>query len=91
MKCTRYFTEKEEIYMLENNTDRSFWMVGSIIVGSALITSAKPAFNAILEAITDWFKKMINDTATKNLTIISPAISDILPKVVEAASKIITL
>lgn len=91
MKCTRYFTEMEEIYMLENNTDRSFWMVGSIIVGSALITSAKPAFNAILTTITDWFKKMINDTSSKALTVVSPAISGILPNVIEAASKMITL
>lgn len=91
MKCTRYFTELEEIYMLENNTDRSFWMVGSIIVGSALVTSAKPAFNAILTLMTDWFKKMITDTTAVPLTIISPIISDILPGVIEAASKIITL
>lgn len=48
--------------MLEFNTDRSFWMVGAIIVGAVLVILAKTVFKNVLESITNWFTKLIGQT-----------------------------
>lgn len=75
--------------MLEFNTDRSFWMVGAIIVGSVLVILGKTVFKDILSSITDWFKKLITDTTGGGLTgkgtIVSGVIANIDPHVLTTA------
>ncbi|WP_162917931.1 hypothetical protein [Brochothrix thermosphacta] len=45
--------------MLDQNTDRSWWMIGAVIVGAALIGLAKLAFPEIFETVMTSFKDMI--------------------------------
>ncbi|WP_162917933.1 hypothetical protein [Brochothrix thermosphacta] len=45
--------------MLDQNTDRSWWMIGAVIVGAALIGLAKLAFPEIFETVMTFFKDMI--------------------------------
>lgn len=83
--------------MLEFNTDRSFWMVGAIIVGAVLVILAKTVFKDILSSITAWFKTLIEQTTGGSLngkgTIVSAlpgidahalaaAVSHVLPSVI---------
>ncbi|EPY6472531.1 hypothetical protein ACWO4B_003228 [Clostridium sporogenes] len=45
--------------MLDQNTDRSWWMIGAVIVGAALIGLAKVAFPEVFQSIITYFKNMI--------------------------------
>lgn len=71
--------------MLETNTDRSFWMVGAIIVGAALILIAKVIFPGVLNSLGGWFGKLISDTTKKSL---ATSVAPILPAVSEAATHV---
>lgn len=45
--------------MLDQNTDRSWWMIGAVIVGAILIGSAKLAFPEVFSTVIQFFKNMI--------------------------------
>ncbi|EUJ34180.1 hypothetical protein [Brochothrix campestris] len=45
--------------MLDQNTDRSWWMIGAVIVGAVLIGLAKVAFPEVFEMVMTFFKNMI--------------------------------
>ncbi|WP_260288384.1 hypothetical protein [Peribacillus aracenensis] len=45
--------------MLDQNTDRSWWMIGAVIVGALLIGLAKVAFPEVFEIVISFFKSMI--------------------------------
>ena len=45
--------------MLDQNTDRSWWMIGAVIVGAVLIGLAKVAFPEVFETVMTFFKSMI--------------------------------
>lgn len=42
--------------MLDQNTDRSWWMIGSIVVGAAIIGIALVAFPEVFDMVIDYFK-----------------------------------
>jgi hypothetical protein len=48
--------------MLDQNTDRNWWMIGSVIVGALLVGAAKVAFPEIFDTVIDFFKSMIPTT-----------------------------
>lgn len=50
--------------MLDQNTDRSWWMIGSIIVGAILIGSAKVFFPELFDMVIDFAKGLIPDGLT---------------------------
>ncbi len=43
--------------MLDQNTDRSWWMIGSVIVGAILIGTAKVAFPEVFDTVITFFQK----------------------------------
>lgn len=45
--------------MLDQNTDRSWWMIGAVIVGALLIAAAKIAFPEVFNMVINYFKGMI--------------------------------
>lgn len=45
--------------MLDQNTDRSWWMIGSVIVGALIIGSAKLLFPEVFSTVMTFFKAMI--------------------------------
>ena len=45
--------------MLDQNTDRSWWMIGAVVVGAALVGLAKLYFPEVFESVIDFFKSMI--------------------------------
>lgn len=45
--------------MLDQNTDRSWWMIGAVIVGALLIGLAKVAFPEVFNLVITFFKSMI--------------------------------
>ncbi|MDM5335792.1 hypothetical protein QUF84_00580 [Fictibacillus enclensis] len=45
--------------MLDQNTDRSWWMIGAVIVGALLIGTAKVAFPQVFYLVITFFKNMI--------------------------------
>lgn len=45
--------------MLDQNTDRSWWMIGAVIVGALLIGLAKVAFPEVFDLVITFFKDMI--------------------------------
>lgn len=45
--------------MLDQNTDRSWWMIGSVILGAILIGTAKVAFPEVFDTVITFFKNMI--------------------------------
>lgn len=45
--------------MLDQNTDRSWWMIGAVIVGAVLIGIAKVSFPEVFNTVIDFFKNMI--------------------------------
>lgn len=59
--------------MLDQNTDRSWWMIGAVIIGALIIGLAKVAFPEVFETVISFFKNMI---PTKLGTII-PSLSSI--------------
>lgn len=45
--------------MLDQNTDRSWWMIGAVIVGALLIGIAKVAFPEVFNMVIEFFKTMM--------------------------------
>ncbi|MDM5335793.1 hypothetical protein QUF84_00585 [Fictibacillus enclensis] len=45
--------------MLDQNTDRSWWMIGAVIVGALLIGLAKVSFPEVFNTVITFFKGMI--------------------------------
>lgn len=45
--------------MLDQNTDRSWWMIGSVVIGALIIGLAKVAFPEVFNSVVDFFKSMI--------------------------------
>ena len=45
--------------MLDQNTDRSWWMIGAVIVGAVLIGLTKVALPEVFEMVMTFFKNMI--------------------------------
>lgn len=45
--------------MLDQNTDRSWWMIGAVIVGAILIGTAKVAFPEVFNIVITFFKNII--------------------------------
>lgn len=45
--------------MLDQNTDRSWWMIGAVIVGALLIGLSKVAFPEVFQMVIDFFKNQI--------------------------------
>jgi len=45
--------------MLDQNTDRSWWMIGAVIVGAALVGLAKKLFPQQFNSVMDFFTSMI--------------------------------
>lgn len=46
--------------MLDQNTDRSWWMIGAVVVGAAIISVALFVFPDTLEQIIDKFNGQID-------------------------------
>ncbi|RBP59287.1 hypothetical protein DES36_11912 [Alkalibaculum bacchi] len=45
--------------MLDQNTDRSWWMIGAVIIGALIIGLAKVAFPQVFQLVITFFKNMI--------------------------------
>ncbi|RBP59289.1 hypothetical protein DES36_11914 [Alkalibaculum bacchi] len=48
--------------MLDQNTDRSWWMIGAVIIGALIIGLAKIAFPEVFQLVITFFKNMIPTT-----------------------------
>ncbi|MGI8362928.1 hypothetical protein [Bacillus cereus] len=46
--------------MLDQNTDRSWWMIGAVIVGAALIGVVSVAFPDLTQSVIGLFKTKIS-------------------------------
>ncbi|WMX58520.1 hypothetical protein [Peribacillus sp. R9-11] len=57
--------------MLDQNTDRSWWMIGAVIVGALLIGLAKVAFPEVFNIVITFFKSMIPSNLGSILGIFS--------------------
>lgn len=51
--------------MLDQNTDRSWWMIGAVVIGAALIVLAKTEFPSVFTAITGKFTQLLNGISLK--------------------------
>ncbi|AJI09032.1 hypothetical protein SNE23_29895 (plasmid) [Bacillus sp. RA(2023)] len=45
--------------MLDQNTDRTWWMIGAVVVGALLIGAAKVAFPEVFDSVVDSFKNTL--------------------------------
>ncbi|KIO69705.1 hypothetical protein B4065_1371 [Caldibacillus thermoamylovorans] len=45
--------------MLDQNVDRSWWMIGAVIIGALIIGLAKVAFPEVFNSVIGFFKSMI--------------------------------
>jgi hypothetical protein len=45
--------------MLDQNSDRAWWMVGAVIVGALMIGIAQVVFPEVFSQVTDFLKNMI--------------------------------
>jgi hypothetical protein len=45
--------------MLEQNTDRMWWMIGTVVVGVILIAGAKYAYPEVFNSVIDSFKSTL--------------------------------
>ena len=45
--------------MLDQNTDRSWWMIGAVIIGALIIGLAKVAFPEVFDLVIGFFKSMV--------------------------------
>ncbi|KGX85186.1 hypothetical protein [Pontibacillus litoralis] len=45
--------------MLDQNTDRTYWMIGAVVVVAILIAAAKIAFPEIFNQVIDQFKNTL--------------------------------
>jgi hypothetical protein len=41
--------------MLDQNTDRTWWMIGAVVVGALLIAAAKVAFPQVFDSVITYF------------------------------------
>ncbi|WP_180229124.1 hypothetical protein [Bacillus wiedmannii] len=46
--------------MLDQNTDRSWWMIGAVIVGAALVGVVSVAFPDLTESVIGLFKDKLS-------------------------------
>lgn len=42
--------------MLDQNTDRTWWMIGAVVVGAILVAACKVAFPEVFDSVIDYFK-----------------------------------
>lgn len=47
--------------MLDQNTDRTWWMIGAVIVGALLVGAAKLAFPHIFEEVMSFFTGQLGE------------------------------
>ncbi|MCU5651594.1 hypothetical protein OCB00_26005 [Bacillus cereus] len=47
--------------MLEQNTDRMWWMIGTVVVGVILIAGAKLAYPEMFNSVIDSFKSTLSN------------------------------
>lgn len=45
--------------MLDQNSDRSWWMIGAVIIGALMIGLAQVAFPEVFDIVMGFFKNMI--------------------------------
>ncbi|MFF2884765.1 hypothetical protein [Bacillus toyonensis] len=45
--------------MLDQNTDRTWWMIGAVVVGAILIAGAKIAYPEVFQSVITYFKSTI--------------------------------
>jgi len=45
--------------MLDQNTDRNWWMIGAVIIGALIIGLARIAFPEIFELVINFFRNSI--------------------------------
>ncbi|HDR7294911.1 hypothetical protein R6231_14600 [Bacillus cytotoxicus] len=50
--------------MLDQNTDRTWWMIGAVVVGALLIAAAKVAFPEVFDSVKEFFQNTLT-SATK--------------------------
>jgi len=48
--------------MLDQNTDRTWYMIGAVILGSVMVAAAKVAFPEVFSQVIVFFKSMIPTT-----------------------------
>lgn len=78
--------------MLENNSDRSMYMVGAIVVGAVVVIFAQPLFEKLVKSVGDkleaWIKGTPDDiNKGKTGTIISDSVMTVLPQVATVAAQ----
>lgn len=47
--------------MLEQNTDRTWWMIGALVVGLAIIVAVKTAFPTFVETVMNTVKAKMTE------------------------------
>lgn len=47
--------------MLEQNTDRTWWMIGALVVGLAIILAVKTAFPEFVDTVMDTVKNKMTE------------------------------
>jgi len=47
--------------MLDQNTDRTWWMIGAVVVGALLITAGKLAFPELFDTVIDRFTDTLSN------------------------------
>lgn len=57
--------------MLDQNTDRIWWMIGAIVVGAALITIALVAFPQVFNSVIAFFNKWISSATNPGFISLS--------------------
>ncbi|MEB9506455.1 hypothetical protein P4J13_21210 [Bacillus anthracis] len=45
--------------MLDQNTDRTWWMIGAVVVGALLIAAAKVAFPEVFDSVVNYFNNTL--------------------------------
>lgn len=45
--------------MLDQNTDRSWWMIAAVIIGALMVGLARVAFPEVFGMVMDFFRNMI--------------------------------
>lgn len=52
--------------MLDQNTDRTWWMIGAVLVGAALVYAANAAYPEVFSSVVTYFKSALTK-ATNSL------------------------
>lgn len=47
--------------MLDQNTDRTWWMIGAVIVGAVMVGLARYLFPEVFESVVEVFKDGVDD------------------------------